>query len=428
MTLPASAISLNEIIGDAVTHNPQQQANDLTVQSYKLDAEGTRKDAIYPQIGISVGDTRSQPNQNMPGGNSMDAGISASETVYDGHAAIDNVKSLDWAAKAQQALYESTDPYVPYTAGSVAQQVFNLYVSWASIRAQREMDQRVIDFLSEVLPLTEDSKAVALLKSSIQSNKDQVNASNKTLASTFADLCYYSFTKLPEDIDSLEQTDQQMKQDLEPYQNVQKAVRTAKQRNYDYLARLYQLKQTVYQDMATRAQLTRPVVTVNIGDGWTESRTFEAGVPITASAGPYVGMQVTMPISFGLRDHLQASHFRVLAAKKQLKQQEADFTYTIESTFRNLNDVDAEATEYDSTKEADFELITKFIDEHINTQKKFSYNDITQLSGLLNNWGGSDMSYLGALSQAVTYRYNLEVAIGILFDSAGYHRNRLSPY
>lgn len=420
---PAVAISLNRIIGDAVTHNPQQQANDLTVESYKLDAEGTRKDAIYPQVNISVGETRTQYNQTLPGTNMMNAGVSATETVYDGHAALDSAKSLAWEAKAQQALYESTDPYVPYTAGSVASQVFNLYVSWASYQATRDLNQKAVNFMQDVLPLTHDSKALALLNSTIQSDQDQVSANNKNMNETFADLCYYSFTKLPPNIDDFVQTNAQMKQDLYPYEDVQKAISTAKQRNYDYLARLYQLKQTIYQDRATRATLTRPVVTIALGDSWSENQTIAMTVPPTASNGPYVGMEVTMPISFGLSDHLQASHFRVLAAEKQVNQQEADFTYTIESTFRKLDDVDAETAEFDATTQADDMLISNFIQQHIRHQTTFTYNDVIQLSSLLGNWAQSDANYIGALSQAITYRYNLEVAIGILFDSIGYHNS-----
>ncbi len=420
---PLMAISLNRIIGDAVTHNPQQQANDLTVESYNLDAEGTHKDAIYPQVNISAGETRNQYNQTLPGTNNMNAGVSATETVYDGRAALDNAKSLAWEAKAQQALYESTDPYVPYTAGSVASQVFNLYVSWASYLATRDLNQKAVDFMQDVLPLTDDPKALALLKSSIQSDNDQISANNKNMNSTFADLCYYSFTKLPPTIDDFEQTNAQMKQDLEPYKDVQKAIITAKQRNYDYLARLYQLKQTIYQDRATRATLTRPVVTITLGDSWNEDQTIAMGTPPMASDSPYVGVEVTMPISFGLRDHLQASHYRVLAAEKQVRQQEADFTYTIESTFRKLYDVDAETSEFDATTQADYILISGFIQQHVSHHTAFTYNDVIQLSSLLNNWAQSNMNYIGAISQAITFRYNLEVAIGILFDSAGYHHS-----
>ncbi len=418
------AISLNQIIGDAVIHNPDQQANDMTVESYKLDAEGTRKDAVYPQLNISAGETRTQYNQTLPGTNVMNAGVSATETVYDGGAALDNAKSLAWEAKAQKALYDSTDPYVPYTAGSVAQQVFNLYVGWASYRATRDLSQKAYNELAQALPLTKSARALALLNSALQSLEDQVSAGQKNMKFTFDDLCYYSFTKLPPDIDTFEETNAQMKEVLAPYKNVQYAISTAKKRNYDYLSRLYQLKQTIYQDDATRATLTRPVVTISVGDGWNESQTIAMGIPLTASAGPYVGMEVTMPISFGLRDHLEASRFRVLAAEKQLKQQEADFTYTIESTFRKLDYFDAETAEYDATTQADFALIQTFIQNHLDHNQKFTADDITQLLALFENWSGSIQNYIGALSQSVTYRYNLEVAIGILFDTVGY---RVSP-
>jgi hypothetical protein len=430
LSFPAHAsYSLHQILNDAKTHNPNQQANELNVEAYKLDASAARKNALWPNLSVSSSEIRSDYNAGVPSTNSADVSILATETLYDGGAGRHGAKYLEWQAKAQEALYNSTNQYVEGTAGSVARKVFNYFLAWNYYRMMRNTAEATVTELGLMLPLIKDPNSLSEVRASLLANQIQLSKVERDMVSVKADLCHAAHTEdIPDDIDGLEKTNEMLKWDLFAFQNVNEAIRVAKTKNNDYLAKYYNLQAVIEQSMAVDARLKRPLVQFVVSESWNHTTTFSPLPPMGPTHGAYFGVQFSMPLSFGLSDTVKANQFRERAARQNVAQQEDEFTYAIKSAFLKLEDSDATLGKYADAVAANHREIVEFINDHVVKNSEVTKDDIAHLSALYTTYTASLNYYTQIIQDAVTMRYELEVSIGVLFESVALRVGNLATH
>ncbi|MCB0349570.1 MAG: TolC family protein [Bdellovibrionales bacterium] len=416
---PADTFSLAEAISTAIANNPNQKANLNMVEAAHDEAEAYRKNSFLPSTRIYSGISGNGlgPSANTEGGYFQSAGWSASQMVYDGGARRHREKALTHEARAIEAEFNSSNSFIPNTSGALASDVFMTYLDASSVRLNIEVASQYVELFDSIALYITDPITKLKVDNLLIGYRSKVNSAIQNYDDVKRDLENFLYAPLPSELDSIEQTNARMQQDLAPYNDLEYAIAVAKEKNQNYLARLYQLQAAEENSASVKADLTRPKVAVVVADSWNRNDYYDGDLDNYHTRDGYIGVDVQYQIQFGTKSALSASRKRVMAAKQYIEQTTHDLVYRITSNYQKLVSADQAIADYQKNIDSIFSQIEEFRRTHTQPGLIISSDDFDFLTSLTDELDRNYDQYYNSLFSAVQYRYNLLREIGILFET-----------
>ena len=159
--------------------------------------------------------------------------------------------------------------------------------------------------------------------------------------------------------------------------------------------------------------MTRPQVNFVVGDSY--SRLKMSGLPGSTTRSPYVGVTVNFPFGGGTRDSLESGKLKVLSAEDNVRAQTDEFTYQITSNISRVISAEPVVAATSANLASLKDQIDRFR-ANVSSKSKIDKSTLDALIDTLNQFDKTAGDYYNLLGADLSYRYSLEVQIGILFD------------
>lgn len=405
------ATSLQEAISTAFEKNPITHANDLRLEAAKYRAKGVNKERL-PETSINCyrasEDLHLKLNGTAGPYDVRDRGCSfdINATLFDGFAGKNEAIAAQREVEALAARNNSTNALIENTKGSVANQVFDIYVWIVENAAYTEYNKLRKIRLEALLKVAKTEEQKNEIKAKLANNSN--GAFNLKQSYQRASAAYLQVVKIP--IPSKVDNFKELAESLEIPRNPDEAIELALLKSPDIVEDQKSLEAAQYRRKSEMARMFAPKVNMNVGYGNTM---YEETGYFSKSKGVSTSLSVQVPLGLSKRDYAKASALEVLAKEKDLDQTLSLIEYKIrDELYFNF----AGYIELSERLKRSMDKTNEDVEEVIKKAQAGQSVDIRYALSIMEEYGSQVDQYIFNEKQLVTSKFTIQRTIGTLFD------------
>lgn len=414
--------TLHEAILTSIQKNPKTQAKDRLVEALHFQTQAA-KDQSLPTVSLSCGYSNSSgqggyqgktPDDSSSNSRNCNAGISMN--LYDGGANQYSAKAAEAQEEATRYRYNSTNPFIQNTKGSLAGKTLESYLNLVTLKETISEYEYENQYLNRVAIIAKSDTDKNTINSQIASINGAIVGIKLDLEQAKSQFKYFVTVEPADILDSLEMTIEKLRIPV----NIEEAKNIAQEKNPDLKASDYDLEAAKNTTKSVRASLG-PRVSLyanksynNSGDAYVYS-----GLPYQSNSST-VGVNLSIALGVSKFHSLDATAKREEAALADHDGALDDMNFQIKNYYEQL----ANAQTMLNLRQHEFELSKKSTEDILN-QLNSSNPDpdgklLTNALAARGNRASVFMQlygmYPGILPNTVRLKFSIQQVTGTVFD------------
>lgn len=404
--------TLRESVLMAISLNPKTKSKDIQIESMHertLSAKANK----YPSGSVSCSQSTTNAVMSGVSSNSIsrDCNITGSMTLYDGGSNNYSYLATKEEEEAQRQRFNSTNPFIQNTKGSLANQTMGAYMGLTSSKESINSANRDIIILQNILTTTTNSDDQGLVNAKIAQIKMSLARSKSNYLKSLSDFKYVVTTYPADNLENMEDAIHS----LEIPTSADEAVQISLQKNPDVQATNASLRAANDTLLAAKAALGPRVSLVLTLDKNSYVSPMDS-INNYSEHSTYAGVQISIPLSLSTYHYTKSQELSKRAAELDRDAALDDAQHGIESAYAELE-----------AAEIQHDLALKAYNDAMAvvqaTQTKIINHDPTVPSiqtclSQYENLSSQVGNLMGAQSTIVVLKFTIQQLAGTVFDKA----------